>query len=263
MVRPSEYGLELTNNSKVGWAFSISRSKTCINATDICKRLCYGNGIRYQSKAAKEKRERHYRTVQFLLSEGGPELLAENLVALIDNAKPRDWLCAKITGVATVVPWTLRIHDVGDFFSVDYVEAWVLAAQARPFCSLWFYTRSFDDEPVFDALGKLAGLSNCQGWLSADSENFEKAILAKSTYPTSNWKIALLQDRELSINVVAAIESVSNGDTVSFPHHRAGRHVEPIKRDSIVVCPSITGKLRLTTHAHEPRPCQICQFCLP
>ncbi len=110
-----DYGLELTNNSKVGWAFSLPRADTCINATALCKRLCYGNGIRYQSEGQKAKRGRNYRTVQFLLAEGGPELLAENLSMLVDQARPRDWLTAKITGVQTAIPWTMRIHDVGDF----------------------------------------------------------------------------------------------------------------------------------------------------
>jgi hypothetical protein len=89
MANTHDYGLELTNNSKVGWAFSLPRSKTCINATPTCKKLCYGNGIRYQSDAQKAKRERNYRTVEFLLKEGGPELLAENLSMLVDQARPR------------------------------------------------------------------------------------------------------------------------------------------------------------------------------
>ncbi len=74
-----DYGLELTNNSKVGWAFSFPRNKSCINATPICKKLCYGNGVRYQTAGQKAKRERNFRTVQFLLNEGGSELLAQNL----------------------------------------------------------------------------------------------------------------------------------------------------------------------------------------
>lgn len=46
---------------------------------------------------------------------GGPELLAENLAALADTVRPSDWLAASITGVQTQTPWTLRIHDVGDY----------------------------------------------------------------------------------------------------------------------------------------------------
>ncbi|MBX9771790.1 MAG: hypothetical protein K2X29_10485, partial [Candidatus Obscuribacterales bacterium] len=106
------FGLELTNNSKTGWAFSLSREQTCVNATDVCKKLCYGKGIRYQSESHKAKRLRNFETCEFLLSQGGPELLAQNLEMLVDHARPMDWLAASISGSRPSVPWTLRIHDV-------------------------------------------------------------------------------------------------------------------------------------------------------
>jgi hypothetical protein len=109
------YGLALTSNSKVGWAFSLPRTETCINATGICRAVCYGNGIRYQSKGQKEKRARNLRTVEFLLEEGGPELLAENLSMLVEQARPRDWFTARITGSKTTIPFSLRVHDIGDY----------------------------------------------------------------------------------------------------------------------------------------------------
>ena len=111
----NRYGLELTNNSKTSWAFSMPRDKTCVMATSICKKVCYGNGIRYQSAGQKAKRERNFRTVELLLERGGPELLAQNLLALIDQVRPSDWLCAQIVGVKTRTPWTIRIHDLGEY----------------------------------------------------------------------------------------------------------------------------------------------------
>ncbi|MFX4933463.1 hypothetical protein ABTB90_19240, partial [Acinetobacter baumannii] len=85
-------------------------------------------------------------------------------------------LTAKIAGVQTVIPWTLRIHDVGDFYSTDYVRAWALTVKKYSGCKFWFYTRSFAPGAVFDALTELAALPNCQGWLSVDSENYDQAI---------------------------------------------------------------------------------------
>ena len=41
-----DYGLELTNNSKASWSFSLPRENTCIFATNLCKKLCYGNELR-------------------------------------------------------------------------------------------------------------------------------------------------------------------------------------------------------------------------
>lgn len=260
------YGLSLTNNSKASWAFSLPRNKTCIMATSVCRKLCYGNGIRYQSESQKAKRERNYRTVELLLSRGGPELLAENLVALIDQVRPADWLAAKITGGQTKTPWTLRIHDVGEFFlSLNYVEAWRLAVEQRPQCSFWFYTRSFRDKDLFGALTQLASLPNCQGWLSVDSENYSAGLLAYA-HALGVWKLALLQEEqeELDEQLLPALTSVAEGDNVvSFPFHRGGYHAEPVAGAGLFTCPAVVGGFKLQPDASKLRPCQTCSFCLP
>lgn len=258
-----DYGLELTNNSKVGWAFSLPRTETCINATSLCRKLCYGNGVRYQSVGQKAKRARNFRTVQFLLAEGGPELLAENLSMLVDQARPRDWLTARITGGKTAIPFTLRVHDVGDFYSSEYVQAWALTAKKRSECKFWFYTRSFADTDVFVELTKLASLPNCQGWLSVDSENFEEAILALCKAPAV-WKLALLQDSDLRAEIIPAFESLeAEVDIVNFPYHRGGRHVAPVRHSLLTPCPAVVGGLALQPQKDSIRPCQTCAFCLP
>lgn len=249
----------------MGWAFSLPRNKSCFNATPICKKLCYGNGVRYQSLGQKAKRERNFRTVQFLLNEGGSELLAQNLGSIVEAARPRDWLTAKITGTQCAIPWTLRIHDIGDFFhSVDYVEAWFLTVQKYTDCKFWFYTRSFSDPDLFDSLTRLAALPNCQGWLSIDSDNFEAAILAKCKAPASVWNLALLQDADLDEGLLPALMSMEEPvDIVNFPYHRAGRHVEPVRNNVLTHCPAVVGGLSLKSSKDVARPCQSCTFCLP
>lgn len=260
-----DYGLELTNNSKVSWAFSLPREKTCIGATEICRRVCYGGSFRYQSAAHKAKRERNLRTVELLLNSGGPELLAENLISIIDQVRPADWLAASITGTKTKTPWTLRVHDVGDFHSEPYVKAWLIAAQKRPKCSFWFYTRSFTDATIFDALTQLAALPNCQGWLSIDSDNFESGLMAYSKKP-GTWKLALLQEDYADLNGELLPELEQQAlpkDVVSFPVHRGGRHVKPIEHTSLFTCPAVIGIYKLESNARKLRPCQACTFCLP
>lgn len=259
-----DYGLELTNNSKVGWAFSLPRTETCTNATALCRKLCYGNSFRYQSAGQKAKRGRNFRTCEFLLAEGGPELLAENLSMLVDQARPRDWLTARIRGTMTTVPFTLRVHDVGDFYSPEYVQAWALTAKKHPECKFWFYTRSFIDTDVFAELTKLASLPNCQGWLSVDSENFEEAILALCKTPAAVWKLALLQDSDLHSEIIPAFESLeADVDIVHFPYHRGGRHIEPVRHSMLTPCPAVVGSLALQPQKDSIRPCQACAFCLP
>lgn len=264
MPRNFDYGLELTNNSKVGWAFSLPRSKTCVNATAICKKLCYGNGIRYQSQGQKAKRERNFRTVELLLANGGPELLAQNLLHLIDMARPRDWLTAKLMNVKPAVAWTFRIHDIGDFYSVEYAKAWQLAIKLRSECQFWFYTRSFQTASVFKSISDMASLPNCQGWLSLDAENLSQALLAKCKYPSANWKLAILQHAELDVEILqTAVAGTPKSDLVNFPYHHGGRHIDPLSQRFVTTCPAVLGDLHLTNRAGEARPCQLCTYCLP
>ena len=260
----NDYGLELTCNSKVGWAFSLPRKRTCVGATELCKKHCYGNGIRYQSDAQKSKRERNLRTCEFLLEAGGPELLAENLAMLVEQARPRDWIAAKINGVPTRIPWTLRVHDVGDFWDVEYVRAWHFVVRKYSQCSFWFYTRSFVDVEIFQELTELASLKNCQGWLSIDSDNYNQGIIAKCQSSQDVWKLALLQSKELSADVIPALNEVAlTGTVVNFPYHRSGRHIEPLQDKVITNCPAILGALKLVSRSDALRPCQQCRFCLP
>jgi hypothetical protein len=256
--------LELTNNSKVGWAFSLPRKKTCINATDICKKLCYGNGIRYQSDAQKTKRERNYRTVELLLARGGTEQLANNLIHLIDTARPRDWLAAKLMNTKPEIPWTLRIHDVGDFHSQKYARAWWLAVKLRPECQFWFYTRSFQTPEVFEELSNLASLPNCQGWLSVDSENFSQALLAKCNDRNAGWKLAILQHKDMELETIEAVTAVTQqSEVINFPYHHGGKHLLPMYQNLVLTCPAILGKYELQNRSDMVRPCQQCKFCLP
>jgi hypothetical protein len=266
MVYTHHFGLELTDNSKTGWAFSLSRSQSCVQATSICKRLCYGNGIRYQSSAQKAKRERNFKTVEYLLDMGGPELLAQNLVALVDQARPADWLAAKISGVPSSVPWSVRLHDVGDWHSTRYVQAWLIAVDQRPSCKFWFYTRSFTDSALLGAIAQLASLPNCSGLLSIDSENFASGLLAFASYP-GVFKLALLQEKEADLDpelLPAIAKQVKQGQIVNFPYHHAGRHVKPLLDSPLTNCPQVTSKaLPLVTSKYMPKPCQSCAFCLP
>lgn len=263
--KSTEFGLQLTNNSKTGAAFSLSRSSSCIHKTATCWQVCYGRGIRYQSTTQKEKRERNFRT-QFLLHAGGPELLAENLALLVDQARPVDWVTARITGEPTNVPWSVRIHDVGDFYSIEYTQAWIQTVQARPQCRFWFYTRSFVDDALFPHLTELAEQPNCRGWISVDADNYNAGILSYCRTRHGIWNIALLQEDEMSIPpdmMPSLLSAARPGEIVAFPKHHGGRHVQPIKADNLTVCPQVLGAYPLQPNPQFVRPCQLCSFCLP
>jgi hypothetical protein len=244
----------------------LSRSKSCINKTSECWRACYGHGIRYQSNGARSKRFRNFETVEFLLEHGGTEALAEHLVDLIDRARPCGWLIAKASGFLPAVPWSLRLMDVGDFHRLEFVQAWAMAARSRPECLLWWYTRSYVDNEMFNALSEFASLPNVQGWLSIDSDNFKLGIERYASSRRGIWKVALMQphpEQASAVLIDAIRKAVPPSDLMIFPEHRAGHHVPPIHIGSAPVCPQVLGALPLQKEAGMPRPCQTCRLCLP
>ncbi|MBX9569244.1 MAG: hypothetical protein K2X77_10135 [Candidatus Obscuribacterales bacterium] len=263
MNNKKTYGLSLTENSKTGPAFSLARAFTCINKTPTCEAACYGNGFRYQSSGQRSKRNQNYQTVEFLLSAGGIEALAENLVDIIDKAKPFNWVAAKF--IQAQATWTLRIHDVGDFHSSDYVKAWTLALSLRPYCQAWFYTRSFLSTEIFQSLTELASLPNCKGFISIDKDNHQAAIDAYLSKP-SVWNLAILQDEaeHLPPEMIRKFQEHGiSANAICFPKHRAGRHVAPVDLAGLTICPQVLGALPLESNPQELKPCQICRFCLP
>lgn len=259
------FGLQLTENSKAGWAFSMPRRFTCINATSVCRRLCYGNGIRYRHPTQIQKRLQNYRTAELLLQRGGPELLALDLIRILDQARPADWLTAQVTGTATMTPWSVRLFDVGDAYSVPFVQALILATQHRPECALWFYTRSLYEKKLLTVLTELASQPNCQGWLSIDSENYVAGLRAYDRNPDV-WKLALLQEPadDLPSTLIPAIKKHAiSGNIVNFPYHHGSYHVAPVQAEPLMTCPQITGAYPLERARSRPKPCQACTFCLP
>jgi hypothetical protein len=175
-----------------------------------------------------------------------------------------DWITARVNQVETRVPWTLRIHDIGDFYSAEYVAAWRITVQQRPQCRFWFYTRSFADETIFEVLTSLASEPNCKGWLSIDSENYERGMLAYCKEPKA-WGVSLLQEEPSVLPpdmVPAILSNVADGQLVNFPKHHGGRHV-PVASSALPSCPQVMGAFLLQTNAALSRPCQSCALCLP
>lgn len=113
---------------------------------------------------------------------------------------------------------------------------------------------------------ELARLPNCQGWLSADGENFRQAIEAKESDFGGVWKLALLQQEaaEMPQELLPALAAVSApAQVVNFPYHRGRYHVVAVEVAGGISCQAVSGALPLMTGAHEMRPCQSCRYCLP
>ncbi|MBX9770014.1 MAG: hypothetical protein K2X29_01505 [Candidatus Obscuribacterales bacterium] len=260
----NRYALEATDNSKAGPAFALPPESTCDCATDTCSRVCYKKLFTYNSDGSIEKRARNLRTVERLLALGGPELLAQALVELIDEYKPKDWFIAKTTMTRTARPWTFRIHDLGDFYRTDYIQAWTLAVAQRPECLFWFYTRAFVIKDRFDLMTELAAQPNCQGWISIDADNWMSGITAYRVTMPGVWKLALLQTEDLPEGLLSAITKVSKQtDVINFPVHNGPHHIQPLTGQPVMNCPQILGAFPLQRGRESLRPCPRCSICLP
>jgi hypothetical protein len=110
-----EYGLELTKNRKAGPSFSLPPEKSCDCRTSVCWNICYRKNWTYTRSGSVAKRARNFRTVELLLKLGGPELLAQALISLVDQARPTNHMIATILHLPPLMPWTFRIHDLGDY----------------------------------------------------------------------------------------------------------------------------------------------------
>jgi hypothetical protein len=129
---------------------------------------------------------------------------------------------------------------------VPYTNAWRLAAAQRPQCSFWFYTRSFLHADLFAALTQLSSLSNCQGWLSIDSDNFRSGLLAYAKYP-GIWKLALLQEDEHQLHrrLLPALEQQLGQQ----PSQQRGQQLAQRLRQPLVVRFHVSASCALTKRA--------------
>ena len=130
--------LHSTENSKAGPSWAIPPALSCHWSTEACRKACYGQGFTYNSTASKGYRENNYAVILDLMQKS-IEQAAKAICTLVDVARP-------IYGATDV--WSYRIHDLGDFFSVDYVKVWIEVVKSRPECHFWFYTRSYVDSEI-------------------------------------------------------------------------------------------------------------------
>ncbi|MFC0433400.1 hypothetical protein [Kutzneria buriramensis] len=94
---------------------------TCPSA-GVCRHVCYARHGAYRWPAVKA---RHEANLAFVLED----LLGWEQAMLAELAHPR------FTGT-----W-VRIHDAGDFFSDDYLCAWLRVCRARPETHFYCYTK--------------------------------------------------------------------------------------------------------------------------
>lgn len=139
-------------NSKLGgiWNWSIPAKKTCPGKSKVCAEICYGLAGCYLFDSTKRKHEENW-----ALARSG------NLVERIVNQIIL--MCIRL----------VRIHAVGDFFSVSYTRRWARIIAACPDTEFFAYTRSHTvtkecSAKLVEEVRKLAQYPNMHLWLSCD-----------------------------------------------------------------------------------------------
>lgn len=157
---------------KVGNSFGLPSGVSCPGKTEFCV-SCYAANLElgWPQVGALTDHNLH------LLLDAGTtdamtDLLMEMMGRYVDEAE-RKGLDDKER--------LFRIHWDGDFFSVDYAEAWAHVIRAHPDIRFWVYTRSF--RPPVDVIPTLVGIPNLALYLSADPENIVDARLQCARYP--------------------------------------------------------------------------------
>jgi hypothetical protein len=133
----------------------------------------------------------------------------------------------------------VRIHVSGDFYSADYVRAWVTIATACPGTRFYAYTRSWRVPEMAGALAELAKCRNVRLWFSCDKGTGIPAQTPRRV------KLAWMQTAEDDLP--------SRADLV-FRVHRLRKTVA--KRVALaLVCPVKNGA---TGHRTDCGRCRVC-----
>lgn len=229
-----------TGNSKTGPAFSIPHGVTCPGRTETCAAMCYVATGRMNLPVSRSSRDVQLLVILGLLKAG---LLAKKLSATIQ---------------ATSIK-TLRIHDSGDFMSPAYTRAWYQACKELKSVTFWAYTRSFVIPSILLELVKLSKLKNVAIWISADKDNWLKAVSTYREYP-SFAGIAFMETKDDQEISQALAGMLPRKNLVVFPIHGHFGRLTHVPTDSVPNCPAITKQI---PHDEQFPACLRCLKCLP
>jgi len=229
-----------TGNSKTGPSWSILEIASCPYATELCKSLCYakiGRMALHSTRRGKNFKE----TIQ-LIQQG---LFVEKFLELWDKTfkLPKNKFRKVYTG-------TLRIHDAGDFFNIQYILAWIEIAKRLPEVKFWAYTRSWRGQNLLPYLHELAGLDNVSIWISVDNQNYLEAI--NCFRQNKNFAgIALMATENDQDLIEYFTDNLNKSNLVVFPTHGyfgrlTGKVLNRSRKSkrSVPNCPAIIGKVQ-------------------
>lgn len=148
-------------------AFGLPPIVTCPGSTPACEAVCYAARTPYPS--AHRLLAHNYDTLR---EAGTVVAMVDLLDAMVATYRRQAYKRAPDE------PMAFRIHWSGDYFSPDYVKAWVRVIRANPDITFWSYTRTLEAW----ALGPLSEPANHTLYLSCDVDNIDAVYHAAETY---------------------------------------------------------------------------------
>src|SRR5687768_6071074 len=175
LVSPSGRTAKIANS----FGLPAGRQHSCPGATATCERVCYAGKLEKLYKGVLDVLTGNMRALAGLDRSAMAGLLAD----MIDGFRAD---CERAEQRGSKVPRDFRIHWDGDFFSLEYAEAWADVIRACPDVRFWVYTRSFDPSAL-DVLPVLADLPNLSVYLSVDPDNLAAAKEARRRNSWVRW----------------------------------------------------------------------------
>lgn len=229
-----------TGNIKTGPSWSIPEGESCPGKTKLCAQHCYVGHGRMAWAPAKSGRSRNFHAALELLKHGS-DTLASALNAAIKKSKAA----------------TIRIHDSGDFFNIEYIKAWHTVVRENRHIQFWAYTRSWRVPRLSAALQLLATEPNIALWVSADQDCWIEA-----TIETKNecWAGMAFMETPGSEDTAAIMNKTFKKRFINFPLHTTFGRISVSIQEDIRNCPAVT---KVLPHDDTSPACLRCKMCLP
>lgn len=122
-----------------------------------------------------------------------------------------------------------RLHTSGDFFSLEYAEAWAEVMKKFPDVRFWVYTRSFVASANY--VSPLIGIPNLSLYLSCDPNNYDEAVKVFDNY----------KDQMASLGLAWL-----------------GDNAPDAEKNRWVKCPANSGKINNTADKGACAQCRLC-----
>jgi len=120
--------------------FSIPRVSTCVGLTPWCFRYCYARGGNHPLPIVRRAREENLKLT--LRSD-----FCNIMVNALEKLKEKGYRI-------------IRLHEEGDFYSIDYIGKWINVCESFPDMLFYAYTRAWRIPSLLPHLEKLRELPN-------------------------------------------------------------------------------------------------------